>query len=123
MLNWSTIRTKLTFGIGALGMLASVLSAYDLSEPQFWLLLAAVGMPFVIFVFIRPNEGLSDTVVRRAQLLAVVWYIIAAVTTIALTYDTEPMRKWLFGLAFIVIGLIPCFFILRSYLGKGERAV
>jgi len=121
MLNWSTNKIKLTFGIGAMGMLVSVLSAYDLPVQQFWLLSAAVGMPFVIFVLIHPYEGLSNKIVRRAHLLGVVWYLIAATITIALTYGTEPMRKWLLGLAFIGIGLIPCFFVLRSYWVERKR--
>ena len=114
-LDWSAGAYKMTLGIGALGMTAIMA---DLWKPRlpFWIIAIVTLTPLLVFIFITLN-GFSPRAIRRAHVLASIWYFAAAtfvIIAMCLRKTPSAERGMPLMVIFLAIGAIPCALVLTK---------
>ena len=102
-------------------MVGALSSAYQNDVLPFWLLFGATFLPCVLFIFVKPNEELPLKAVSYLHLFGVLWYLMSMGISLFLTYGSIATNEWLFYLAFMCFGLIPCFSISRKLVAGEYR--
>jgi hypothetical protein len=108
MLNWSPGAVKATVGVGGLGILMLSIASLDkLLHIGFGVAFTIALLPALIFVFAVPDL-LPTKVVRISQWIAIAWYFLCAVLSLAVAIHRGFTRIEAFFLCFVLVGAWPC---------------
>ena len=120
-MRWSDAALKGTLGSGGLGVLAVWIETV---EPflNFWVLFAAVMLPFIVLLFIKIDE-VAPALARFAHTFAVIWYLMLVLASAVLIAFRGPQRTDLLFAFFMLIGMIPCVLILRGLFRGDYRTI
>jgi hypothetical protein len=118
MIRWSTT-TDFAFHFGAIAQVAY------LADPSkkvmgMWPFLAIVLLPYVVVLYFQHGE-LSKKTVRRAHLIATLWYLALSATVSAVAIQGYRPRGWLFFVALMVPGAVISLLSLASAIGGGAH--
>ena len=119
-MRWSDAALKGTLGSGGLGVLAVWIETV---EPflNFWILFAAVMLPFIILLFIKIDE-VTPALAKVAHAVAVTWYLMLVLGSAAFIVLRGPQGTDLLFAFFMLIGMIPCVLILRGLIRGDYQA-
>ena len=116
LLNWSPVAVKGTLGSGGIAILVLTLSSLDLLfriQPPFWAGFAASMLPALIF-FLAVPDFLPIKIVRPAQWVAVVWYLVFAALAILLSVSRGLESVDFLLVGFVLLGVWPCIVAIRG---------
>lgn len=110
MIEWTKIKLKLTSGIGALCTIAMLADISHQALP-IWLAIVISLVPFIIFLFIQPDE-MPRSVVLPLQIFASLWYLALSVLLSVLFFKLpEKGKGWPVYFIGLAVGAIPCFVV------------
>ncbi len=123
MLNWSNPILKITFGVGGLGISGILFALSDQAIIPFWLLFCIAFMPFMIFVFVKPDELFPNQIVSYFHMTGVLWYILCVTASVYIYYFkiNIPAKDFVLYSILMSVGLIPCIVFFRKYFSGGYR--
>lgn len=116
LLNWSPGAVRATVGAGGLGILVLSVSSLDLLfriKIPFWAAFIVSLLPMFIF-FLAVPDFLPRRVVRPAQLIAVIWYLVFSALSISLAAYRGFEAVDLLLVGFIMLGAWPCLVAVRK---------
>ena len=118
VIGWTATQLKLTSGIGALGTAAlSGIAMGKGTGVTTWLMVAASGLPFMLFLIFHPDH-FSRRIVMAGQAIASLLYIcwVVFISVVLFLGGPNPATDscgWPIMYVFVAVGMIPCVIVLR----------
>jgi hypothetical protein len=120
LMNWWPVAVRGTVGSGGIGIFVLSTASLDMLfniQVSFWPAIIGSLLPMLIF-FLAVPDILPPRVVRPAQWLAAVWYLVCGALSLSLTamlmVDRGLEGIYIFLAGFVMLGAWPCLVALRK---------